>query len=277
MGRISALTEVTELASNDYFIVLDSSANIAKKVSVANAFGVPDNGFIASGESWTYSSYSSTNKSGVITVPSDATLKYAVGMFVKFTQSTGGTKWGQIIAVSSTTITVHLGTFTLNNEAITSTFYSTAYTPYGVKTRVNNPYCFSAYQSSAQSITSGAFTKINLQTEDYDYNTNFDASTNYNYTAPVAGVYRFSGRTQSSSGSASQILTMLYKNGTEVKRGNQITGVAGFHGSVVTSEVLLAAGDTVDFRCYITGVTANLASGASETYFNGSLIHQLPV
>jgi hypothetical protein len=33
MGRISALTELTSVASNDYLLVLDSSANIAKKLA----------------------------------------------------------------------------------------------------------------------------------------------------------------------------------------------------------------------------------------------------
>lgn len=36
MGRISALTELTNVAVDDYLVVLDTSANIAKKVSVAN-------------------------------------------------------------------------------------------------------------------------------------------------------------------------------------------------------------------------------------------------
>lgn len=36
MGRISALTELTSVATDDYLVVLDTSANIAKKVTVAN-------------------------------------------------------------------------------------------------------------------------------------------------------------------------------------------------------------------------------------------------
>lgn len=36
MGRISALTELTTVANDDYLVVLDTSANIAKKVTVAN-------------------------------------------------------------------------------------------------------------------------------------------------------------------------------------------------------------------------------------------------
>ena len=132
MGRISALTELTSLASDDYLVVLDSSANIAKKITVANAFGIQDYGWTASGESWTYSSYSSTTKLGVITVPTDATTKYSVGMFIKITQSTGGVKYGEITAVSSTTLTVFFGSYTLNNEAITSPQYSISRRPYGL-------------------------------------------------------------------------------------------------------------------------------------------------
>lgn len=132
MGRISALTELTTLASDDYLVVLDSSANIAKKISVANAFGIQDFGWTASGESWTFSSYSSSTKIGIITVPSDATTKYTVGMKVKFTQSTGGTKYGFVVAVTSTTLSVFFGlTTTLVNEAITSPNYSIGYMPLG--------------------------------------------------------------------------------------------------------------------------------------------------
>ena len=124
MGRISALTELTSLESNDYLIVLDSSANIAKKITIANAFGLPSFGFTATGESWTFSSWDSTTKIGVITVPTDATTKYSAGMRVKFTQTTGGTKFGIIHDVTATTLSVFFGTdYTLNNEAITSNDY----------------------------------------------------------------------------------------------------------------------------------------------------------
>lgn len=132
MGRISALTELTSLESNDYLIVLDSSANIAKKITIANAFGLPSFGFTATGESWTFSSWDSTTKIGVITVPTDATTKYSAGMRVKFTQTTGGTKFGIIHDVTATTLSVFFGTdYTLNNEAITSPLYSTEYAPKG--------------------------------------------------------------------------------------------------------------------------------------------------
>lgn len=132
MGRISALTELTSLASNDYLIVLDSSANIAKKISVANAFGVPETTWTASGETWTFSSWNSTTRIGVVTVPSDATTKYQAGNRIKISQTTGGTKYGIIHAVTSTTLSIFFPTgTTLNNETINTPFWSALDSPKG--------------------------------------------------------------------------------------------------------------------------------------------------
>lgn len=138
MGRISALTELTSLASNDYFIVLDSSANIAKKISVANAFGVPEATWTSTGETWTFSSFNSTSGIGVVTVPTDATTKYTTGMWVRFSQTTGGTKYAKITAVTATTLSLQFGaSITLNNETITSPVYSPLARPYGVPAEAN--------------------------------------------------------------------------------------------------------------------------------------------
>lgn len=126
MGRISALTELTSLASDDYLVVLDSSANIAKKITIANAFGIPTLGYTATGESWTYATATT------ITVPTDATTKYQRGNIIKITQATGGTKYGVITIVAATLLTIEwLNGATLVNEAITSPFYSSNATPLG--------------------------------------------------------------------------------------------------------------------------------------------------
>lgn len=132
MGRISALTELTSLASNDYLLVLDSSANIAKKITVANAFGVPEATWTATGETWVYASWTSGTRIGTITVPTDATTKYSAGMRIKISQSTGGTKYGIVVGVTSTLLTIFFpsGT-TLNNETISTPYYSSLKAPYG--------------------------------------------------------------------------------------------------------------------------------------------------
>lgn len=130
--RITQLSELTTAAQDDYIVIVDTSTGTTKKITVKNLTGLPDFGWVATGESWSYSSYSSATKLAVITVPTDATVKYSVGMFVRFSQSTGGTKYGELQAVTSTSLTVYMSTYTLNNEAISSPVYSSERQPFGL-------------------------------------------------------------------------------------------------------------------------------------------------
>ncbi len=183
MGRISALTELTSLASNDYLIVLDSSANIAKKITIANAFGIADYGWTASGESWTFSSFNSTLRTGVITVPSDATTKYPLGSKVKLTQSTGGTKYAKVVGVTSTTLTLQFPeSITLNNEAITSTFYSLVENPTGFP--ANSSFMIS-YTSSGSGGGTGYMYNDNGVKSAWGTSGNFNSVAGANYNASV--------------------------------------------------------------------------------------------
>lgn len=101
-----------------------------KRVQVKVLTGNPDVGWLASGETWTFSSYSSTTRRGIITVPSDATTKYNIGMRVRFSQATGGTKYGRIVAVTSTTLTVYMmNAVTLTNETLSTPVYSPLASP----------------------------------------------------------------------------------------------------------------------------------------------------
>lgn len=130
--RNSQLTELLVVAQDDYLTIVDTSAGQSKRVSVKNLTGLPDTGWTATGESWSFSSFNSATRIGVITVPSDATTKYTVGMKARFAQSTGGTKYGFIVAVTTTTLSVFFSQgITFNNEAITSPVYSVQYMPIG--------------------------------------------------------------------------------------------------------------------------------------------------
>lgn len=53
---------------------------------------------------------------------------------------------------------------------------------------INGP-AFSAYQSSAQTLSSGTITKIEFQTEEFDTDNCFDNAINYRFTPNVAGYY----------------------------------------------------------------------------------------
>lgn len=134
MKRLDQLTQLTaaQLSQDDIIGIRDQSAGQTKYITVKDLTGSPDFGWSSTGESWTFSSWSATTRIGVITVPTDATTKYTPGMRIRIAQTTGGTKYGIIHAVTSTTLSVFfpLGT-TLNNEAITSPVYSSLSSPLG--------------------------------------------------------------------------------------------------------------------------------------------------
>ena len=261
MGRISAFTELTSLASDDYLVVLDSSANIAKKITIANAFGIADFGWTASGESWTYNAWDSTNKIGTITVPTDATTKYAKGMFIKITQSTGGTKYGKIVAVTSTTLKAYFGSYTLNNEAITSPQYSIGHQPFGLPETIRDYqyYRFRATRTTSQTPSAATFTKIQWNVEEEDPSSSYDASTNYRFTAPVSGIYNVTARASITSGTGNRFLMCLYKNGVIYNRGSDGTADATI-GSAFADQVKLVAGDYIEMWVYSQNAVATEAT-----------------
>lgn len=96
--------------------------------------GAADSGWIAAGVTWTYASADDPTYNFTI-ASTDLTGTYSAGMRVKLTQSTGGTKYFIITKVAfstDTTVTIYGGTdYDLNNEAISSPYYSTAKAPQG--------------------------------------------------------------------------------------------------------------------------------------------------
>lgn len=134
MKRLDQLTQLTaaQLSPDDIIGIRDQSAGVTKYITVRDLTGTPEFGWQATGESHSYSSWDSTYKIGVVTVPTDATTKYSNGMRYRISQSTGGTKYGIIVKVTATTLSIYFGTdYTLNNEAITSPVYSPLKAPYG--------------------------------------------------------------------------------------------------------------------------------------------------
>lgn len=128
--KTSQFNQATTVTQADQVPLLQGGE--LKRVTVGILTGAPDFGWQATGESWTFSSFNTTTRIGVVTVPSDATTKYSVGMWVRIAQSTGGTKWGMINAVTSTTLSINFFyNQTLNNETITTPVYSPLAQPYG--------------------------------------------------------------------------------------------------------------------------------------------------
>ena len=89
-------------------------------------------GWINATGTWTYSAYDSTHRTATITVPTDATTTYSLGMRVRFTQPTDGVKHGIITKIAATVMTVFMESGDdFDNEAITAPYYSTNKAPFG--------------------------------------------------------------------------------------------------------------------------------------------------
>ena len=130
---------------------------------------------------------------------------------------------------------------------------------------------FSAYQSSAQTITGGSFTKLTCQTKEFDTNSNYDNATNYRFTPTVAGYYQFSAAMQVST-SASTSLVTFYKNGSEFKRPSYLSGssVANSNGGTA---LIYCNGSTDYVEAYILlGTGQALTASAFATWFQGVMV-----
>jgi hypothetical protein len=126
----------------------------------------------------------------------------------------------------------------------------------------------SAYQSTSQtSIPGGTFTKVNLQTKLSDGGGEFDATTNFRFTAKQAGLYQVNGGINVSSPAAGNgYFCSIFQNGSMVSRGSSILGYAGSVQSCASVSALLnlAAGDFVELYAFGDN-SFSLVNGPSAT------------
>lgn len=136
---------------------------------------------------------------------------------------------------------------------------------------------FFAYRSAVQAIGTGAWTKMQFNTELYDTNSNFDNATNYRFTPTVAGYYQLSTHVRldyTTTGTFTHGLRIT-KNGTEslrvihypvngYKDGTMVvTGILYFNGSSDYCEVEIFQN---------SGANQNTSANTAEEYFCGSFV-----
>jgi hypothetical protein len=144
------------------------------------------------------------------------------------------------------------------------------------QSNISNPYRFRAYGSAGDTIATATYKKYRFNMETYDTNNNFDATTNYRYTAPVAGVYHVSAQvlfgTLVTANQSYRIA--IYKNGTIysehiVTNGSQTDYV----GTNICDTVELAVSDYLEIYCYHTaGNTVNFLQYVEHSHFRVHLI-----
>jgi hypothetical protein len=144
--------------------------------------------------------------------------------------------------------------------------------------KLYNPYKFSAYSTTNTALTINTWTKVVLDNELFDTGNNFDSTTNYRFTAPVAGFYQLSAQVGIGSAGLTSLKAgggALYKNGSVLAYGAQTIGSsdgAGLPRSQINILIQLAATDYIELYAVCTEAGRSIDGSSSATYFTGFLV-----
>jgi hypothetical protein len=131
---------------------------------------------------------------------------------------------------------------------------------------------FSVYRATNQTITSGTYTKVQLDTETFDTNSNFDSTTNYRFKPTTEGYYQINGKISATGSTAStSMASAIYKNNSVYKYGPYVQTTSG-ESNVQDVVYFNGSTDYVELFVYITAATAVIGVGSSATYFSGALV-----
>jgi hypothetical protein len=127
---------------------------------------------------------------------------------------------------------------------------------------------FSAYNTSAQSITSGVATKVIFQNKVFDTNNNFDNTTNYRFTPTVAGYYQVNGAIRYAGTTPTAAVIILYKTGSQYAYGTATGSTTSQSTNSITLNELVYLNGSTD---YIELYGAITATSPSFDYFSSSI------
>ena len=122
---------------------------------------------------------------------------------------------------------------------------------------------------SNQSIGHVVFTKLQFNTKIFDTTNDYDNSTNYRFTPSVEGYYLITANGFIASlADAKQMLVTLYKNGSEIHRGSQVTNGASGSNQSVVSGLLYFNGSTDYVEAYIYHSHGSSRNANADERFN---------
>lgn len=132
---------------------------------------------------------------------------------------------------------------------------------------------FSAYQSTLQSLVTGADRKVQFQTEDFDSANCFDNVTNYRFTPNVSGWYQIQGAVSGAFGSNTNVSVIIYKNGIP-EAYSTIDSSAGTTTGLNVQKLVFLNGTTdyVELFCNPGNTTQNSTIGRAFTWFQGYFV-----
>ena len=137
----------------------------------------------------------------------------------------------------------------------------------------NQP-AFSVSKSAAQTVTSGVFTTITYDVEEFDTNNNFASNR---FTPTVAGYYQINASVYAASSSTvTRLIPQLNKNGSGIRFGTDVSqrdSVSELRGMLSAVVYMNGTTDYLTMAGYITGSgTLNFGNSPDNNCFNGILI-----
>lgn len=129
-----------------------------------------------------------------------------------------------------------------------------------------------AYKSGAQNISTVA--KVELDAESYDPGSNFDAVTNFRFTAPTTGYYAIAAQLTVSSMADGKILnTIIRKNGSDILVAREQAGAASSNVAGKCSDIIsLNASDYIELFGQTDDASRAISQSANETFLAIHLI-----
>ena len=133
---------------------------------------------------------------------------------------------------------------------------------------------FSAYSNSNQNLTTGVWTKLQINTEEFDTAGCYDTS-NYRFTPTTAGYYQIIGGSNFSANSTNSRFLDVYKNGSAYKV-LQVTVPNSINYMDLNGSCIVYMNGSTDYvELYAmqnSGSTLVTSASLSEVYFQGVLV-----
>lgn len=164
------------------------------------------------------------------------------------------------------------GSVTLDVPSTASNYTATLPAATGTVMNSGAMPAFSAYANASQTVSNNVQTKVSINTEDFDTNSNFDPTTNYRFTPTVAGYYQVNGTVRmTGSTGITNVEASIFKNGTETNRGTKIAsssfGAASAQLVSVTDLVYLnGSTDYIELYGSISGTGTLTFNSATAPY-----------
>jgi hypothetical protein len=140
-------------------------------------------------------------------------------------------------------------------------------------------YAARAYRNAAYTPPANTYTKIPVDTVSFDPSGCIQIA-NSRYVCPVAGVYAVDaefGSSASATGTYTNVLVAIYKNGAMVSRAYSQPAVANYYGAAVSDKVQCNAGDYIELWCYSgQGTALDVGIPITENFLSVSLLTQAP-